>query len=112
MDELFADAQDRMDKAVEALKREFAKIRTGKATVSLLDGIKVEYYGSSAPIRQVANISVPEARLLVIKPWDNQKLVETLWRHANLQDKRRGNPYSSNELEVASQVQQKLLPER
>jgi ribosome recycling factor len=72
MDELFADAQDRMEKAVDAMKREFTKIRTGKATVSLLDGIKVEYYGSSAPIRQVANISVPEARLLVIQPWDKK----------------------------------------
>jgi ribosome recycling factor len=72
MDEVFTDARDRMEKAVEAMKREFAKIRTGKATVSLLDGVKVEYYGSSAPIRQVANISVPEARLLVVQPWDRK----------------------------------------
>jgi ribosome recycling factor len=76
MNELFADAEDRMDKAVDALKREFAKIRTGKATVSLLDGIKVEYYGSTAPIRQVANISVPEARLLVVQPWDKKVIGE------------------------------------
>lgn len=72
MDELFADARNRMEKAVEAVRKEFAKIRTGKATVSLLDGVKVEYYGSSAPIRQVANISVPEARLLVVQPWDKK----------------------------------------
>lgn len=74
MDQIFADAGSRMEKAVDAVRKEFAKIRTGKATVSLLDGVKVEYYGSSAPIRQVANISVPEARLLVVQPWD-RKLV-------------------------------------
>ncbi|MBN2564700.1 MAG: ribosome recycling factor [Candidatus Eisenbacteria bacterium] len=86
MDELFADARDRMTKAVDALKREFAKIRTGKATVSLLDGIKVEYYGSSAPIRQVANISVPEARLLVVQPWDRKIIgeIEKAIRSADL----------------------------
>jgi ribosome recycling factor len=72
MDELFADAEQKMDKAVEAVRREFTKIRTGKATVSLLDGVRVEYYGSTVPLRQVANISVPEARLLVVQPWDKK----------------------------------------
>ncbi len=72
MDELFRDAEGRMEKAVEAVRREFAKIRTGKATVSLLDGVRVEYYGSTVPLRQVANISVPEARLLVVQPWDKK----------------------------------------
>jgi ribosome recycling factor len=72
LDELFADAKERMEKAVEAVRREFAKIRTGKATVSLLDGVRVEYYGSAVPLRQVANISVPEARLLVVQPWDKK----------------------------------------
>lgn len=75
-DELFADAKERMDKAVEAVRREFAKIRTGKATVSLLDGVKVEYYGTNVPLRQVANISVPEARLLVVQPWDKKIIGE------------------------------------
>jgi len=72
MDELFRDAEERMAKAVESVKREFAKIRTGKATVSLLDGVRVEYYGNAVPLRQVANISVPEARLLVVQPWDKK----------------------------------------
>jgi ribosome recycling factor len=76
LDELFADAKDRMDKAVEAVRREFAKIRTGKATVSLLDGVRVEYYGTHVPLRQVSNISVPEARLLVIQPWDKKIIGE------------------------------------
>jgi len=74
MEKLFADTRDRMEKAVDAVRREFAKIRTGKATVSLLDGVKVEAYGSSMPLRQVANISVPEARLLVVQPWDKKLL--------------------------------------
>jgi ribosome recycling factor len=72
MDELFRDAEERMAKAVESVKREFARIRTGKATVSLLDGVRVEYYGNAVPLRQVANISVPEARLLVVQPWDKK----------------------------------------
>lgn len=86
MDVLFADAQDKMDKAVEAVRREFAKIRTGKATVSLLDGVKVDYYGSSSPLRQVANISVPEARLLVVQPWDKKIIgdIEKAIRSADL----------------------------
>ena len=86
MDQIFADAEDRMEKAVEAVRREFAKIRTGKATVSLLDGVKVEYYGSSAPLRQVANISVPEARLLVVQPWDKKIIgdIEKAIRTADL----------------------------
>jgi ribosome recycling factor len=86
MDELFADAKLRMAKAVEALRREFAKIRTGKATVSLLDGVRLEYYGSKVPLRQVANISVPEARLLVVQPWDKKIVgdVERAIRAADL----------------------------
>jgi len=86
MEQVFADAASRMEKAVEAVRREFAKIRTGKATVSLLDGVKVEYYGSSAPIRQVANISVPEARLLVVQPWDKKIIgdIEKAIRTADL----------------------------
>ena len=71
-EKLFADTHERMSKAVESVGREFARIRTGKATVSLLDGVKVEAYGSTVPLRQVANISVPEARLLVVQPWDKK----------------------------------------
>jgi len=86
MDQIFADAGIRMEKAVDAVRREFAKIRTGKATVSLLDGVNVEYYGSSAPLRQVANISVPEARLLVVQPWDKKIIgdIEKAIRSADL----------------------------
>ncbi|MBD3367563.1 MAG: ribosome recycling factor [Candidatus Eisenbacteria bacterium] len=76
MEKLFADAKDRMQKAVEAMRREFAKVRTGKATPGLLDGVKVEYYGSTVPLKQVANVSAPEARLLVVHPWDKGVLGE------------------------------------
>jgi ribosome recycling factor len=65
-------------KALEALKRELAKIRTGRAHPSLLESIRVEAYGQQSPISQMASINVPEARMLVIKPWDKTqiKLIE------------------------------------
>jgi ribosome recycling factor len=85
-DQIFADAKARMERAVDAMRREFAKIRTGKATVSLLDGVKVDAYGSTVPLRQVANISVPEARLLVVQPWDKKIIgdIEKAIRSADL----------------------------
>ena len=59
-----------MDKAVEAVKREFATVRTGKATTSLLDLVKVEAYGSEMPLNQVASVAAPEPKLLTVQPWD------------------------------------------
>jgi len=70
------EAEDRMKKAVETIRHEVATIRTSKATTSLLDGIKVEYYGSAVPLQQVASVSAPEARLLVIQPWERAVLPE------------------------------------
>lgn len=70
METLFKETKDRMEKVLEALLREFNMIRTGRARPSLLDGIRVEYYGTLTPLNQMANISVPEARLLLIQPWD------------------------------------------
>jgi len=69
-DESLVESENRMKKVVEGLEREFSTIRTGKASITLLDTIRVEAYGSQMPINQVANITVPEARLLVIQPWD------------------------------------------
>lgn len=60
--------------AVEALRREFASVRTGKASPALLDGVRVEAYGSLMPLNQVATVSAPEARLLVVQPWDTSML--------------------------------------
>lgn len=73
---IYAETEERMKKAVEAIKKEFASIRTGKATTSLLDGIKVDYYGTLTPLSQVANVSAPDARLLVIQPWEKKMIPE------------------------------------
>lgn len=63
-------ADESMDEAVKFCKKEFSHIRAGKATPSLLDGIKVDYYGSQTPLNQLANVSAPEARLLTVQPYD------------------------------------------
>jgi len=64
----------KMEASVEALKRELIKIRTGRASLSLLDGIKVDAYGSMLPVDQVGTMTIPESRLIVIQPWDPQML--------------------------------------
>jgi ribosome recycling factor len=74
--EVFDSAEDRMDKAVAALKRDLASLRAGRATPALLDRITVDYYGVSTPINQLANISVPEPRLLLIQPWDKKSVAD------------------------------------
>ena len=70
IDEVLSEARTAMDKAVKSLKREMAKVRTGRASVSLLDDIKVDYYGVPTPLSQVATLSVPEARLITVQPWE------------------------------------------
>jgi ribosome recycling factor len=67
-------AREHMDNAVEALRREFSSVRTGKASPALLDTVKVEAYGSHVPLNQVATVSAPEPRLLVVQPWDRGML--------------------------------------
>ena len=76
VDEVYKDAEARMGKAVSVLKQDFATLRAGRATPALLDKITVDYYGSSLPINQLANISAPEPRLLVIQPWDKSAVPE------------------------------------
>jgi ribosome recycling factor len=71
VEEVFTEVTERMQKAVEFLKRELASIRTGRASPAILDGVKAEYYGAQLPIRQLATISAPEPRLIVIQPWDS-----------------------------------------
>ncbi len=70
------EAEGNMRKTIEVVKKEFATLRAGRATPALLDKISVNYYGTPTPINQLANISVPEARLLVIQPWDKSSLPE------------------------------------
>ncbi|HEV8129158.1 MAG TPA: ribosome recycling factor [Candidatus Eisenbacteria bacterium] len=69
-------AEERMKKSVETIRHEVATVRTNRATTALLDGIKVEYYGNPVPLQQVASISVPESRMLVIQPWERTILGE------------------------------------
>jgi ribosome recycling factor len=71
-----SSAEDRMKKTVQSLKDSFAGLRTGRASASLFDKIRVDYYGEKSPLSQVANISVPEARLIVIQPWDKNLIGE------------------------------------
>ncbi len=68
--EVFKEAERKMQGVIAATKREFAAVRTGRATPSLLDRIQVEYYGTETPLNQLANISAPEARMLTIQPYD------------------------------------------
>ena len=74
MDQILKDAKSRMDKTIENLRIELAKIRSGKATTALLDGIKVDYYGSMVPISQTGNLTVLDAHALSFTPWDKSML--------------------------------------
>lgn len=74
--EIQENAKTKMEKSASLLAQELAKLRTGRASAALLDGIKVEYYGSTLPLNQVASISIPEPRLMVIQPWDKNALPE------------------------------------
>ncbi len=75
-DTIIKQADEKMQKAVAAFRRELATLRAGRANPSLLDRVSVEYYGALTPLNQMANISVPEARLLVIQPYDKSIIVE------------------------------------
>ena len=70
MDAVKKDAEDRMEKALTALDREFGKLRTGRASTSLVDGIKVDYYGTPTLVSQLASIATPDSRTIIIQPWD------------------------------------------
>lgn len=70
MADILASAEEKMQKAVEAAKREFATLRTGRAHPGLVERLQIDYYGTPTPLNQLANISTPEPRLLLIQPWD------------------------------------------
>ena len=69
-DELLLDAEERMEKALVALERDYGKLRTGRATTGLVEDIKVDYYGTPTPIKQLASVAVPDSRTVTIQPWD------------------------------------------
>jgi ribosome recycling factor len=74
MNDVILEMSDKMDKSVEAFKNELAKVRTGRASLSILDGISVDAYGSVMPLNQVGTLTIPESRMIAIQPWDPQML--------------------------------------
>ncbi len=76
IDSVYDDARDRMGNSIEDLRNEFKKIRTGRASPALFEGMRINYYGTPTPLNQVASLSVPESRLIVIKPWDQSVIGE------------------------------------
>lgn len=76
VNELYRDMEKKMEKSLDSLGRELSTIRTGRASLSILDSVTVEYYDSQSPLNQVATLSVPESRLIVIQPWDPSVIKE------------------------------------
>jgi len=74
INDIVTDSEDGMKKAVDSFKRELQKIRTGRANTAMLDGIKVDYYGTPTPVNQVATVQVVDARLITVKPWEKNML--------------------------------------
>lgn len=74
--EAISKARQQMDKSIEALQKDFSKVRTGRASVTLLDGVRVDYYGTPTPLNQLATLAIPEARQITIQPWDQSILKE------------------------------------
>lgn len=72
----YKETKDRMAKSITALKNELKRIRTGRASLSLLDGVRADYYGTPTPLNQMASLSVPESRLITIQPWDVSAIKE------------------------------------
>jgi ribosome recycling factor len=76
IEEVYEETRDRMGKSITALKNELKRVRTGRASLSLLDGIKADYYGTPTPLNQMASLQVPEPRMIAIQPWDVSALKE------------------------------------
>lgn len=96
VNDVLKDLETHLAKATDALKRELAKVRTGRANLAILDGVRVDYYGQQTPLNQVANVTVADARLITIKPWEKKLCgeIERAIREANLGI----NPQSDGEL--------------
>ncbi|MEN6437470.1 MAG: ribosome recycling factor [Syntrophobacter sp.] len=76
LDNVYSDLRDRMNKAVETLESDYKKLRTGRASVSLVDGIRVDYYGTPTPLSQLATLTIPDPRTIMIQPWDTSVVGE------------------------------------
>lgn len=86
IDDIVKDLRGSSDKSLEALRRDLSKVRTGRAHASMLDGIRIDYYGTATPLAQMATVNVPEPRLITVKPWDKGqvKAVDKALRESDL----------------------------
>lgn len=86
LEEVFQELRSGIDKAIEALRRDLSKVRTGRAHAGMLDSLRIDYYGVSTPVTQMATVSVPEPRLITIKPWEKSqvKVIEKAIRESDL----------------------------
>ncbi len=76
IDTIYQETKDRMNKSVKALEKEMNRVRTGRASLSILDPVKVDYYGTLTPLNQMASIAIPESRLITVQPWDVSAIKE------------------------------------
>jgi ribosome recycling factor len=76
VNDVIKDLQASLDKGIDAFKRDLGKVRTGRANLAILDGVRVDYYGTPTPLNQVASLNVPDARLITIKPWEKSLIPE------------------------------------
>lgn len=86
VDDVINDLKARIDKTVDDLRKEFGRVRTGRANLAILDGIRVDYYGTPTPLNGVANMTVADPRLIIVRPWDKKMLstIEKAIREANV----------------------------
>ncbi|ACN14819.1 Frr [Desulforapulum autotrophicum HRM2] len=76
INELYKETRDRMVKSVKTLEKEMTRVRTGRASMTMLDGVKVDYYGTLTPLNQMASIAIPESRMITVQPWDISAIKE------------------------------------
>ncbi|MFH1153422.1 MAG: ribosome recycling factor [Pseudomonadota bacterium] len=76
VNEIIQETRDRMTKSIQALEKDMSRVRTGRATLSILDPVKVDYYGTLTPLKQMASIAVPESRMITVQPWDISAIKE------------------------------------
>ena len=74
LEDVYQEVEHKMERSIEALRKDLSRIRTGRASLSLLDGIGIDYYGTATPLNQVATLAVPESRLITIQPWDKTQM--------------------------------------
>lgn len=97
VNDVLQDLQAGFDKAIESFRRDLAKVRTGRANIAMLDGVRVEYYGTMTPLNQVATLNVPDPRLITIKPWE-KSLIPVIEKAIKAQSELGLNPASDGEL--------------